>query len=68
MVIERTGWTWEYIDTSMDIPRLSALNKRWRKNPPLREMMQAYLGIEPEVREEPSGSIDDLFQMFGAPK
>lgn len=49
-IIDRTGWSWEYIDTQMDIPRLFALKQYWAKNPPLREMVQAYLGIKTETR------------------
>ncbi len=30
----------------MDIPRLYALKRYWQQHPPLREMVQAYLGIE----------------------
>ena len=33
----------------MDIPRLYALRRYWAQHPPLREMVQAYLGIKPEV-------------------
>ncbi|WP_051862337.1 hypothetical protein [Ferrovum myxofaciens] len=32
----------------MDIPRLYALRRYWAQHPPLREMVQAYLGIKPE--------------------
>ena len=32
----------------MDIPRLYALRRYWARHPPLREMVQAYLGIKPE--------------------
>ena len=34
----------------MDIPRLFALKQYWAKNPPLREMVQAYLGIKTETK------------------
>ena len=30
----------------MDIPRLYAMKRYWQQHPPLREMVQAYLGIE----------------------
>ena len=33
----------------MDVPRLVAMNRFWRTNPPLREMVQAYLGIKIET-------------------
>ncbi len=28
------GWTWDYIDWHVDLPRLSALSKYWLKHPP----------------------------------
>ena len=40
----------------MDIPRLYALRRYWAQHPPLREMVQAYLGIkiEPKSVIQPS--------------
>jgi len=35
MLIEHLGWTWEYIDEEMTIPRLEALYRQWDKVPPL---------------------------------
>ncbi len=52
MIIDRTGWSWEYIDDHMDIPRLLKMNKFWRENPPLRDMVQAYLGIQIETEKD----------------
>ena len=52
MIIDRTHWNWEYIDDHMDIPRLLKMNKFWRSNPPLRDMVQAYLGIQPPDPEK----------------
>lgn len=54
----------------MDIPRLFAMDKYWRSHPPLREMVQAYLGIKSDdygIKDKPeaSGNMDDLLQMFG---
>lgn len=43
------GYTWEYVDTMMTIPRLAALQKRWKKVPPLGELVAAIaqvLGVE----------------------
>ncbi|QKE40367.1 MAG: hypothetical protein HO274_02735 [Ferrovum myxofaciens] len=34
----------------MDIPRLYALRRYWAQHPPLREMVQAYLGIKIESK------------------
>ena len=29
------GWTWEYIDESMTLPRLNALTRHWTEFPPV---------------------------------
>ena len=39
------GWTWEYIDQNMTLPRLTALNKYWQKYPPVHCLIAAYLGV-----------------------
>ena len=54
----------------MDIPRLLKMNRYWRAHPPLREMVQAYLGIEigadddREVARQDS-DMDGLIALFG---
>jgi hypothetical protein len=55
-VIEHTGWTWEYVDWNMDLPRLFSMSRYWRKHPSVRAMVQAYLGIKPEALDSPSGN------------
>lgn len=51
----------------MDIPRLVAMDRFWRRHPPLRDMVQAYLGIEvgAMVDSGAGNNIDDLVQAFG---
>lgn len=39
------GWTWEYIDDCLTLPRLSALERHWRTAPPVHESVAAFLGI-----------------------
>lgn len=51
-MIARTGWTWEYVARHMDLHRYAAMVAEWRRSPPLQQMIQAYLGIEPQ--EPPS--------------
>jgi len=29
------GWTWEYIDDHMTMPRFNAMQRYWSKHPPL---------------------------------
>ena len=52
----------------MDIPRLLKMNRYWRTHPPLREMVQAYLGIEPDADDDRQGAgqdLDGLIAIFG---
>ena len=74
LLIERTGWTWDTIDSQMDLPRFLALDRHWRRHPPLRDMVQAYLGIEPPLERETSNSsigndqtdLDAFIELFQA--
>jgi hypothetical protein len=59
----------------MDFPRLFSMNARLRKNPPLRAMVQAYLGIQsPDLApvkksenvENSEAELDDFIKMFSA--
>ena len=34
-----TGWTWEYVDEEMTLPRLDGFLKLWKVTPPLRAML-----------------------------
>jgi hypothetical protein len=38
------GWTWEYVDEHMTLPRLAAIVKYHNTNPPLHWMAARYLG------------------------
>lgn len=37
------GYTYEYIDDYMTIPRLNAMAAYWKENPPLHQMVAQYL-------------------------
>lgn len=58
----------------MDVPRFSAMTRFWRNNPPLRDMVQAYLRIkiEPEKTANKSESentmqdFDEFMKQFTA--
>lgn len=44
----------------MDLHRYAAFRRLWRRSPPLQQMVQAYLGIQPVVEEpapEPSNAL-----------
>ncbi len=53
-----TGWTWDYVEGNMTMPRLKALHEEWQRHPPLPLMVAAYLGIKP--KEE--GTADELIE------
>ena len=70
LLIERTGWTWDTIDDHMDLPRFLALDAHWRRHPPLRDMVQAYLGIKPAQPPKTPGNdqadLDAFIELFRA--
>jgi hypothetical protein len=56
----------------MDLHRYAAMQRHWRRSPPLQRMVQAYLGIEPvedpqplEPRDE-DAAIQDFMSNFAA--
>lgn len=51
------GWTWEYIDENMTIPRWNAIASYWRRHPPVHELVAGFTGYrppaEPDAEPEP---------------
>ncbi len=52
-LIASFGWTWEYIDDHMTIPRMTAINRLQENRPPqyialddLRRMMAGYMDVK----------------------
>lgn len=67
------GWTWEYVDQNMDIPRLLAMNAYWAKHPPLHIMVQSYFGFKPQAastvpsdHKNTEQGLREFAQMFSA--
>lgn len=56
------GWSWEYVDEQMTLPRLYAIWKQWRRFPPLHMMVGAYFGYGKEAPKQPQGPLDGLFE------
>lgn len=54
-----TGWTWEHVEDTVTIPRLSAMNRYWAKHPPLHHLVAGYLGYEAPEK----GDLADLINM-----
>jgi hypothetical protein len=49
-LITVTGWTWEYINEYMTLPRLYAMDSYWESRPPTHMMVAAYLGIKKQPK------------------
>jgi len=65
-LIACTGWTWEYIDNYMTIPRLSEMTDYWADYPPAHVMIAQYFGIG-KSKDKPSeidGDGNSLFDLF----
>lgn len=48
-VVTATGWSWEYTQRHMDLHRYAAMQRLWRRSPPLQAMVQGYLGVDGEA-------------------
>lgn len=46
-----TGWSWEYIDEYMTLPRLHAMTEYWTQHPPVHILLGALLGIKSSTRD-----------------
>ena len=44
LIICETGWTWEYVDERMTLPRFRDLIDHWKTAPPLRVALGAFMG------------------------
>ncbi len=63
-LITITGWTWEYIDEQMTLPRLYGLSDYWRDHPPLHILIGAFLGVKPAGKPKTTEQQEsDLNQM-----
>lgn len=47
----RTGWTWAYVWEEMDVDRIEALEKYWKREPPVDLLVAQFLGFKP--KEDP---------------
>lgn len=71
-LVQSTGWTWEYIDDFMTLPRLWELESYWKTAPPTHVSAAriAYsLGAVPKEQAEagaPPKSLEDFINDFMA--
>ena len=68
LLICETGWTWEYVDERMTLPRLRDFIDHWKTAPPLRISVGALIGAgkkEKIVQKEslPNSSASDMAAM-----
>lgn len=60
-MIAVTGWTWEYIDNYMTLPRLYEMLTYLRKWPPVYKLVAAFIGYkEPVVLTEVESKTDEF--------
>ena len=50
-LIAATGWTWDYIEDHIDLPRYDALMLYYSKNPPVHVMLAGFFGCGPKKSE-----------------
>ena len=46
-MIRATGWSWEYVDQHMTLPRLDAFLEDWRQTPAIESLAAWYMGYKP---------------------
>jgi hypothetical protein len=63
MVCQHTGWTWDYVDETLTVARLKALQDYWADNPPVQAMIAAYFGIKPEKKQSKTDFIQSIMHM-----
>jgi hypothetical protein len=60
-----TGWSWEYIDDYMTLPRLFEMMDYWAEHPPLHIVLAAFAGIKPSKKKQAPVSNQDPDMIIG---
>jgi hypothetical protein len=60
-----TGWSWEYIDDYMTLPRLYGMMDYWKDHPPLHIVLAAFVGIKPSKKNAAPASGSELETIIG---
>ncbi len=58
-----TGWTWDYVESTLTMPRLKALHEEWQRHPPVPILIAAWLGIKPKEEGTPGDLVDRIMAM-----
>ena len=51
------GWTWEYVDEHMTLPRYFALGEYWEQWPPLHKLVSVYMGHKPKAKATSNADV-----------
>lgn len=68
-MIDAFGWTWEYIDEEMTLPRLEVIVTRWDLVPPLSvscSQMASYFGVSKPRSKKAKAKGSKVKQDLGA--
>lgn len=63
MVCQHTGWTWDYVEDTLTMDRLKALQAYWADCPPIQAMIAAYFGIKPKERKNKTDFMNAIANM-----
>lgn len=59
------GWTWDYIDECMTVPRWNGIQQQWEYAPPVHMMLAGFFGYK---RRDSRGNQDALIaQLLNSP-
>ena len=63
------GWTWEYVDEYMTLPRLREITDYWEYQPPVHLLIARYLGIKGKTADKPmdanNNNASEFFSALG---
>lgn len=66
------GWTWDYVEENLDVPRLAALTDYWREHPPTHVLLAWRYEFKPQAKPTEAvntdADISQLMQAFGGIK
>lgn len=60
------GWTWEYVDESMTLPRFREITEYWIHQPPVHVLVARYLGIPSKSSIKPLTNDQNVGELFAA--
>lgn len=62
LLITVTGWTYEYIDEWVTLPRLNALKRHWLNSPPVHITVARFVGIKPVSKPQAFRKLETAWQ------